>query len=154
MLIGGTYSSKIGAMYYRYKISGHYQGIPVEAFIETYTPEDDPNIYNYHMRIETGVGRQNWTMGSKDTQAPDASRRCDGENGDESLERRIIEAADFELLTKDSGSPLVRYKAGEGILEYKKSVDGDTSVPTPDEFAAQFNLLMRLSELNQKLNAL
>ena len=149
-MIGGTYSSKIGAMYYRYKISGHYQGMPVEAFIEAYTPEDDPNYYNYHLRIEAGRGRQDWMLGLQTT---DGSKGLAAECRDIALKRSLIDAGHLELLMKHSGSPLVMYKADEGIMEYKKSVDGDTSVPTPDEFMAQFDLLKHLSELNKKLNA-
>jgi hypothetical protein len=152
-MIGGTYSSKIGLMYYRYKISGHYEGLPVEAFIEAYTPEDDPNYYNYHLRIKAGVGRQGWALAPNYIQTLDAGRGWDGESRDDELERSLIDGGHLELLMKDSGSPLVRYKADEGFMEYKKSVDRDTSVPTPDEFTAQFNLLKHLSELNKKLNA-
>ena len=73
-MIGGTYSSKIGAMYYRYQISGNYHSIPVEVFIETHSWDDDPNTYTYHLRIKAGVGRYDWVLRFRDPKVPGASR--------------------------------------------------------------------------------
>ncbi len=151
-MIGGIYSSKIGAMYTRYKISGNYQSIPVEVFIEAHSWEDDPDTYTYHLRLKAEGGRHDWRLRFRDTKVLGADRSWDVESRDEALERRLIEAGDIELITKDSGSPSVRYKADEGTIEYERLVDGDTSVPTPDEFRVQLNLLKHLSELSEKVN--
>jgi len=152
-MIGGIYSSRIGAMYYRYQISGNYQSVPVEIFIETHSWDDEPNTYTYHLRINAGAGSHDWIIRFRDAEVHSPGRSWDVESRDETLEQRLIQMDDIELIAKDSGSAIVQYKAEEGAMEYERSVDGDTSVPTPDEFRAQFSLLKHLSELNEKLNA-
>jgi hypothetical protein len=152
-LIGGIYSSRIGAMYYRYQVSGNYQGRPVDVFIETHSTEDEPNFYTYHLRIKAGTRGHDWMLRFGDTEIPSLGRKWYFESRDGELERRLTEAVDVELLEKDSaGNPNVQYRADKQALEYERFVDGDTSVPTPDKFKEQFNLLTHLAELNEKLN--
>lgn len=152
-MIGGIYSSKIGAMYYRYQVSGSYQGRPVDVFIETHSREDDPNYYTYHLRITAGARGHDWMLRCGETEIPSLGRKWYFESRDGEMEQRLTEAVDAELLEKGSaGNPNVQYRADKEALEYERLVEGDTAVPTPAEFVAQFNLLTHLAGLNEKLN--
>ena len=153
-LIGGGYSSTSGFTYNRYKISGSYQGRPVEVFIEAHAAEDMPTFYSYHLKIKVGSNRYDWAIryGEPKYLATQAGRYWHVQSIYPALTKRLADAGAIELVKQATGKPHVSYNADAGTLEYERSVESDTSIPAPAEFAAQFNLLTQLADLNEKLN--
>jgi hypothetical protein len=134
-----------GALHNRHQISGNYQGIPVEVFIKGRDAGDDPMFYTYHLKLKVEGQGVDWAVRFGD-------REFFVECKDEAFKRRLTEAVAVELVQKNSGDAKVQYRVDEGTLEYEKSVAGEKSVPTVDEFEAQFKLLTHLADLNEKLN--
>jgi hypothetical protein len=149
-LINGVYSGTMGALHYRYKVTGVYQDIPVEAFIDAYSAEDVQDFFNYHLRINCVSMGRDWVLRFTPSNNADQGRDWYFESKDEALAQRLNDAATIEFKENDPRGSMVKYEAA--ALEYEKSVDTDNSVPTPSEFELQFKLLTDLAELNSRVN--
>ncbi len=149
-MINGAYSGTMGLLHYRYKVTGVYQGIPVEAFIDAHSAEDVAEFFDYHLRINCVSMGRDWVFRMTPASTADNGRDWYFESKDEALAQRLNDAATIEFKEGDPRGSIVRYEAA--ALEYEKSVDTDNSVPAPNEFESQFKLLTDLAELNSRIN--
>ncbi|MFL6211524.1 MAG: hypothetical protein ACJ74W_21930 [Pyrinomonadaceae bacterium] len=142
--------SLIGGTERRGKISGSYQGRAVEVFLADHG--DETTFYYYHLRLKVPIRGFDWTIRFDTTTFLDPTKRWHIKSSEEALKQKLTDAGALELVKQAAGRPDVRYRADKGTLEYERYVGEDTYVPTPDEFAAQLNLLTRLADLNEELN--
>jgi hypothetical protein len=141
--IGGT----VGR---RGQISGSHEGRPLEIFLQAY--DEDAMFYCYLLRLKIPIQGFDWTIKCDTTTFLDPTQRWHLKSSEEALVRKLTEAGAVELVKQDAARPEVRYRADKGTLEYSDIVNDDTYVPTPAEFEAQLNLLLRLADLNKELN--
>jgi hypothetical protein len=134
----------------RGKISGIYQGRPVEVFLSNHGYEID--FYFYHLRLKVPIQGFDWTIQFDTTTFLDPTKRWHIKTDNEALKQRLKESGAVELVKQYPGHPKVSYRADKGSLEYESFANDDTYVPARDEFQRHLNLMTQLAELNEQIN--
>ena len=143
-------SAIIGGTRHRAKLIGSYEGRPVEVFIQDEGYE--MTSYRYYLIMKVPMRGYDWTIDYGEFSFLNPTKSWHIKSGDEAIRQRLREAGAVELVEQDRWRPKVRYRADRGTLEYARFVVEADSVPAPDEFKAQLDLLARLADMNEELN--
>ncbi|HZO90536.1 MAG TPA: hypothetical protein VFB38_19570 [Chthonomonadaceae bacterium] len=128
-------------------LSGTYQGHPVRAAIKTISGEGSSS-YEYYLHMTVGSSGKGWTVcygGEKLLGTGPKSWHV--QTKDEALKQHLLSSGIVERLQNWGGYPDISYK--NGVLAYHLTVGDMFDVPTPEQFAAQLELLAHLAQLTQ-----
>ena len=134
------------------RMTGTYQGAPVEAEIKMFS-DDDETTYFYKLSLTPGGRGQDWSVrygGEK--LFGSGEKHWHVKTKDDALKDRLVAARVLELVAVRPQHCEVKYKAKLGMLVYQESARNARDVPAPEQFKAQLELLARLAEINRQVN--
>lgn len=133
------------------RLSGTYAGMPVSARLAGEGGEAP--AYHYELTLTHGAATGDWALsytGEKFLGTGVKTWRV--KSKDDALARRLTESGAVTALQTWGSQPEITYKSKSGTLHYWQRVDGMYDVPSPEEFAAQLDLLSNLANLNRQVN--
>ncbi len=133
------------------RLSGTYRRMPVTARIAG-SGDENPS-YHYELTLTPGAAAGDWALshtGEKFLGTGTKTWRV--KSKDDALRLRLTEAGAVGAIQNWASQPEITYKSKSGALHYWQRVEGMYSVPSPEEFQAQLDLLARLAEINREAN--
>lgn len=135
------------------RMTGTYQGAPVEAEIKMFS-DDDETTYYYKLSLAPGGRGQDWSVRyGGERLFGSGKQHWHVKTKDDALKARLVAARVLELVAVRPQHTEVNYKAKLGTLVYQEDATGAFDVPAPEEFKAQLELLARLADVNRQVNA-
>lgn len=134
------------------KLTGTYNGVPVQARINSVS-DDNSTDYYYELTVTPGMQGKDWSLSyTGDKMLGLGAKSWHVKTKDEALKQRLMDAGAIRTMDSWQGHPSVVYKAKNGALKYETKVNGMFAIPSADEFKAQLDLLTHLGTINGQAN--
>lgn len=145
-IVGGTSKGN--------RMTGTYQGLPVAARINAVSDSENTNTRYYFEVTLTSVPRgRDWKIQySGEKLLGFGEKRWHVSTKDDALKARLEQTGEFAGVQR-FGYPTITYKAKRGEIQYSEQVGGMYTIPAPERFSAQLELLVHLLRANEQLNA-
>lgn len=149
----GGLTGEVNGSFKGSKMTGTYQGMPLAARINAVSDGDNSSDYFWVLTLTPGAGGKDWSLSyTGEKMLGLGAKSWQVKTKDEALKERLIAAGAPEIMAAWPSHPSITYKAKHGTLTYENKVGGAFSIPGPDEFKSQLNLLSQLSQVNQQAN--
>lgn len=134
------------------KMTGTYNGMPVQAQINTVS-NDDSTDYYYALTLDTGAQGKDWSLNYAGTKMLGMGQKAwQVKTRDEALKQRLIDQGAISTMEQWNEYPSVSYKTKQGTLKYETQVRTMHALPSAEQFKAQLELLSHFSGINQRAN--
>lgn len=136
------------------KMTGTYQGFPVEAKVTAQTSAKGTQARHFFEIRMGGVGStaSDWAVWHG-VGLMNISPQWHVDAKDERLTQQLAQSGAVAAIQRWGDSTDVRHDAGAGVLKYKKRIADLYALPTRDQFKNQLDLLMHLANFNRQPNA-
>lgn len=137
-----------------HRMSGTYQGRTVRARLNSVSDGDNNTSYYFEVNMQSAPRGSDWKVvygGEKFMGF--GEKHWHVSTRDEAAKERLTRTGVLEEMQRWGSHPTLKFKAKSGELEYSEPVNGMFSIPAPERFQAQLELLARLAAFNEQANA-
>src|SRR5574341_597923 len=125
-------------------LRGTYQGHPIQATLVIGGAED-PDTFHIEMPVPPWGADWSLQYGSEKLFGKDQWYM---KTGDESLQEEFVQSGALAEMQRWKSHPTISYRVQPGMLIYEEK----GTVPKPERFQAQLDLLLRLAQMNAQAN--
>jgi hypothetical protein len=145
---------KLFGMYGTPKLIGTYSGVPFEVENIFHGSSEYGGTCYYRLTMTPGRSGKAWKAryGSEGMLDLFGSKSWYIDTEDEALKQRLVDSGVIATLQNRTDHPTIVWDAKQGSLNYIIKVDDYWFVPSPEQFRAQLDLLIDLSETNERVN--
>ncbi len=111
-----------------------------------------PDCYQ-EIALTCGAGKNNWSLEWGKDKLFGGSEGWQVRTRDEALKQKLSQCEAVSALeNKELGHPSINFKAGKGVLYYRRPIDAMYDVPKAAQFQAQLELMAAFAQANKRLN--